>query len=147
MFSRSLLATSRNLPKKTNMRLVQRAFLGSSFSPPKVPNAWIGPKLKRLFLVGGTAGAVGSFVYYLSQDQDRVVDVFGESEHVPYLALHPERGGAKRLPISKYYIDDNTEHENKKERLVILGSGWGAISVIKNLDKDKYNVTLWVHWN
>ncbi|KAK4519381.1 uncharacterized protein ATC70_009616 [Mucor velutinosus] len=143
MFSRSLLATSKSLPRKTNVRLVQRAFLGSSSSSsPKVPNAWIGPKLKRLFLVGGTVGAVGSFAYYLSQDQDRVVGAFGESEHVPYLALHPERGGAKGLPISKYYIDDNTKHENTKERVVILGSGWGAISVIKNLDKDKYNVTV-----
>lgn len=139
MFSRSLL--TRNLTKTTKINLVQRAFLGSS-STPKAPNAWIGPKLKRLFLVGGAAGTVGGFAYYLSQDQDRIVSAFGEAEHVPYLALHPERGGAKGLPIAKYYIDDNTENENKKEKLVILGSGWGAISVLKNLDKDKYNVTL-----
>jgi NADH dehydrogenase len=139
MFSRSLL--TRNLTKNTKINLVQRAFIGSS-SKPKVLNAWIGPKLKQLFLVGGAAGTVGGFAYYLSQDQDRIVDAFGEAEHVPYLALRPERGGAKGLPISKYYIDDNTENENKKERLVILGSGWGAISVLKNLDKNKYNVTL-----
>ncbi|CEP19644.1 hypothetical protein [Parasitella parasitica] len=139
MFSRSLLA--RNLPKNPKINLTQRAFLGSS-SASKEPHAWIGPKLKRLFVAGGVAGTVGGFAYYLSQDRDRIVDAFGEAEHVPYLALHPERGGAKGLPISQYYIDDNTQHENKKERLVILGSGWGAISVVKNLDKDKYNVTV-----
>lgn len=138
MFSRTLLA--RNLPKNPKVTLPQRTFLSSS--KPKAANAWIGPKLKRLFLVGGAAGAVGGAAYYLSQDRDRLVEVFGEAEHLPYLALHPERGGAKGLPISKYYIDDNSEHEDKRERLVILGSGWGAISVLKNLDKDKYNVTL-----
>ncbi|KAI9483513.1 MAG: hypothetical protein EXX96DRAFT_476665 [Benjaminiella poitrasii] len=111
------------------------------------PNAWFGPKLKKLMLYTTVAGVSGGIVYYLSQDRDQFIDMFGAHERVPYLALHPKRGGAKGLPISTYYIDDTLEEQEKKDtqskpRLVILGSGWGAISVLKNLEKDKYNVTI-----
>lgn len=35
-----------------------------------------------------------------------------------------------------------SEIGNKKKNIVILGSGWGAVSVLKTLDTTKYNVTI-----
>ncbi|GAA5810668.1 hypothetical protein MFLAVUS_004094 [Mucor flavus] len=96
---------------------------------------------KKLGLVTAGLTAISSAAYYLSTDRDRFIEVFQEHQHPPYLALHPQRGGNKQLPVSNYYIDD-TQEENEKPRLVIIGSGWGAVSVVKNLDKEKYNVTI-----
>jgi len=46
------------------------------------------------------------------------------------LALHPERGGPKNLPIVRVQVDDEEDEENKrlaeKPRLVIVGGGWGV---------------------
>ena len=54
------------------------------------------------------------------------------AERVPLnpLALHPEKGGPKNLPIAKVLIDDDDSDENtkiaEKPRLVIVGGGWGV---------------------
>ena len=34
-----------------------------------------------------------------------------------------------------------TRNKEKKE-LLILGTGWGSVSVLKHIDRDKYNVTI-----
>ncbi|KIN04909.1 hypothetical protein OIDMADRAFT_101786 [Oidiodendron maius Zn] len=38
--------------------------------------------------------------------------------------------------------DDQVEPDPTKKNLVILGSGWGAVSLLKKLDTDLYNVTV-----
>ncbi|KAI7908056.1 uncharacterized protein BX663DRAFT_492830 [Cokeromyces recurvatus] len=105
-------------------------------------------RTKMLFYATLAGGLSGSVIYYLFRDQEQFIkDMLGAHERVPPLALHPKRGGLKNLPISDFYLDDTitsvtTEEDEEKPRLVILGSGWGAISVLKNLEKDKYNVTI-----
>lgn len=53
-------------------------------------------------------------------------------ERVPVhpLALKPERGGPKNLPIAKALVADEEDEENRKlaqkPRLVIVGGGWGV---------------------
>jgi NADH dehydrogenase len=46
------------------------------------------------------------------------------------LALNPERGGPKNLPIVRVQVDDEQDEENirlaGKPKLVILGGGWGV---------------------
>ena len=46
------------------------------------------------------------------------------------LALNPETGGPKDLPIAKVLVEDEEDEENKKlamkPRLVIVGGGWGV---------------------
>lgn len=46
------------------------------------------------------------------------------------LALHPERGGPKNLPIAHVLVDDEEDDEAKalseKPKLVIVGAGWGV---------------------
>lgn len=59
-------------------------------------------------------------------------------------SLNLKRGGPKNLPIANSFVDDE-ELGNSGEvrpRLVILGSGWGAVSLLKTLDKDNYDVTV-----
>ncbi|KAI9274556.1 pyridine nucleotide-disulfide oxidoreductase-domain-containing protein [Phascolomyces articulosus] len=77
----------------------------------------------------------------MTQDYLFLEEARGAHEQVHFLALHPGRGGAKNLPIVTHQLDDQVE-DQEKPRLVIIGSGWGAVSVLRNLDKDKYNVTV-----
>lgn len=126
---------SRKLFKKFATQ--QKALLSTS-----AKNAWLGPKLKRAILYTSGIFTTGGVAYYLSIDRDRMIEVFGAHEKVPPLAIYPKRGGLKQLPVTTYYLDDTIQKENTKPRLVIIGSGWGAVSVLKNLDKDKYNVTI-----
>lgn len=53
-------------------------------------------------------------------------------ERVPVspLALHPERGGPKNLPVVDVLLADEEDEEfrklNEKPKLVIVGGGWGV---------------------
>ncbi|ORY59695.1 uncharacterized protein BCR38DRAFT_412691 [Pseudomassariella vexata] len=70
---------------------------------------------------------------------------FGECQVSEY-ALSPRRGGPKNLPIAEVLIDDeDTEekrHQKSKPKLVILGSGWGSVAMLKQLNPDDYHVTV-----
>ena len=128
---------SRNIKKFTCNKNLQ-----TSFYSTQAKHAWFGPKLKRTVLY--TAGITGSagLIYYLSTDRDRMVEFYNSHERVPKQAIYPELGGAKNLPVATHLIDDTIEDKSQKPRLVIIGSGWGAVSVLKNLDKNKYDVTV-----
>lgn len=64
------------------------------------------------------------------------------------LALHPNPGGPKNLPILSHFVEENPDEEVakskslKKEKLVIIGGGWAAVSLLSTLDPDEYDVTL-----
>ena len=74
-----------------------------------------------VFAVGGAIFLHDAFTY-----TDRHV------ERVPVnpLALHPESGGPKNLPIARVLVGDEEDEVNqalsKKPRLVIVGGGWGV---------------------
>lgn len=65
-----------------------------------------------------------------------VHDVFTYNERhidrvpVDPLALHPDRGGPKNLPIASVLVDDDQDDEakalSKRPKLVIVGAGWGV---------------------
>ncbi|ODV89335.1 hypothetical protein CANCADRAFT_3963 [Tortispora caseinolytica NRRL Y-17796] len=59
------------------------------------------------------------------------------------LAINPRRGGPKNLPIVEYLLSEYdtsaNSHSCNLPRLVILGSGWGAVSTVKNLHKQAYH--------
>jgi NADH dehydrogenase len=61
-------------------------------------------------------------------------------------ALNPRRGGPKNLPIAEYFIDDDDTSDMKeqkhKPKLVILGTGWGSVALLKLLDAGDYHVTV-----
>ncbi|KJA27081.1 hypothetical protein HYPSUDRAFT_63340 [Hypholoma sublateritium FD-334 SS-4] len=62
------------------------------------------------------------------------------------LALHPDHGGPKNLPIARVLIDDEEDEEAQllaaKPKLVIVGGGWGAMGVLQTLHPGDYHVTL-----
>lgn len=70
------------------------------------------------------------------------------AEDIPVseLALNPRRGGPKNLPIAEVLIgDDDSEAmqaQKDKPRLVILGTGWGSIALLKELNPGDYHVTV-----
>ncbi|EKM55109.1 uncharacterized protein PHACADRAFT_183946 [Phanerochaete carnosa HHB-10118-sp] len=69
-----------------------------------------------------------------------------EGVPVEPLALHPERGGPKNLPIVKVYLSDVEDEEaselRTKPHLVIVGGGWGAMGVLNTLNPGDYHVTV-----
>ncbi|KAJ2203224.1 hypothetical protein IW145_004206, partial [Coemansia sp. RSA 521] len=76
----------------------------------------------------GTA-VLASAGYYVGKDE---IDAFDHEEPASELHLSPGQQ-FKGLPIIE------TESTGR-ERLVVLGSGWGAVAVLKTLDRDKYDV-------
>ncbi|KAG6814599.1 hypothetical protein H0H92_000128 [Tricholoma furcatifolium] len=62
------------------------------------------------------------------------------------LALRPECGGPKNLPIARVQVDDEQDAESRileqKPKLVIVGGGWGAMGVLKTLHVGDYHVTV-----
>lgn len=136
LFFPSLLKMFSRFSKRVNFQQHQKAFFTTNRA-----NAWIKPTIKKAVVYTTGVVGLGSAMYYLSTDRERTF--FLETrDKVPSLATHPDRGGLKQLPITTHYLEDTIDQENTKPRLVIIGSGWGAVSVLKNLDKDKYNVTI-----
>ncbi|KAL5511768.1 hypothetical protein ACEPAH_4986 [Sanghuangporus vaninii] len=90
-----------------------------------------------VLLLGGAIFLHDAFTY-----TDRHID------RVPVhpLALNPEVGGPKKLPVAKVLVGDEEDEENKKlmskPRLVIVGGGWGAMGVLSTLQPGQYHVTL-----
>lgn len=86
---------------------------------------------------------VGFFVYDATtyREHPSAVDI-----PVSELALNPRRGGPKNLPIAEALIGDQDNDEmveqKDKPRLVILGTGWGSISLLKQLNPGDYHVTV-----
>ena len=83
------------------------------------------------------------FIYdYTTYKDDASVDDIPVSE----FALNPRRGGPKNLPIVEHFVDDDdTPHkrdQKHKPKLVILGTGWGSVALLKQLNPDDYNVTV-----
>lgn len=127
MFTRSLikgggrLATTRSLVNNSTSLVLKNQFKKYSTStPPKVAkskSSTIGKIFRYTFYTAvisviGSAGLIGYKIYEESQPVDQV----------------------KQTPLFP--------NGEKKKTLVILGSGWGAISLLKNLDTTLYNVVI-----
>ena len=100
--------------------------------------AWMGISVT---VVGGAV--VLFFIYDATTYQiDPSVDELEISE----VALSPRRGGPKNLPIAEHLIDDDETPEKKcqkrKPKLVILGTGWGSVALLKTLHPDEYHITV-----
>ncbi|KAI0447374.1 pyridine nucleotide-disulfide oxidoreductase-domain-containing protein [Xylaria telfairii] len=94
--------------------------------------------------VGFVAVLFAAFFAYDSTTYKESV-TFGDC-HVSEAALDPPRGGPKNLPIIEALLDDDetdqAQEEKQKPRLVILGSGWGSVALLKQLNPDDYHVTV-----
>lgn len=67
--------------------------------------------------------------------------------HLDELALHPQTGGPKNLPILVPLANDEQDAQDarehaEREHLVVVGGGWGAVALLQSLDPGKYCVTV-----
>lgn len=96
-----------------------------------------------IFLVTTGVAIVGFFIYDASTYKD---DPSVEDIPVSELALTPKRGGAKNLPIAEHLLDDDDcqqmAAQKVKPKLVILGTGWGSMALLKTLNPGEYHVTV-----
>ncbi|KAH9820913.1 Pyridine nucleotide-disulfide oxidoreductase [Teratosphaeria destructans] len=93
-----------------------------------------------ILVAGGLV--VAFFIYDAStyRDEPEAFDV-----PVSEYALNPRRGGPKNLPIAEYFVDDDEpEFRDQKHRpkLVVLGTGWGSVALLKQLIPGEYHVTV-----
>lgn len=69
-----------------------------------------------------------------------------EQLHVPFDSVNPPIGGPEKLPILTHALDaydsESKIIESAKPKLVILGCGWGSVSLLNQLNKDDYDVTV-----
>ncbi len=96
-----------------------------------------------LFILTGAGLVFAFFVYDATtyKDNSTISDI-PVSEH----ALSPRRGGPKNLPIASILVDDEDSPEmaaqRDKPKMVILGTGWGSVALLKNLHAGDYHVTV-----
>ncbi|KAI5302694.1 hypothetical protein KEM56_000445 [Ascosphaera pollenicola] len=141
-------STDSTAPKKPELPKAGTPAEGAAKTLPKNESrlrryGWNIIAFSGLFALTATGLVVAFFVYdattYRTDASER--DVF-----VPESALRPQCGGPKNLPIADMLIDDGDGEEMMsqygKPRLVILGSGWGSVAMLKTLDPGAYHVTL-----
>ncbi|PGH35669.1 NADH dehydrogenase [[Emmonsia] crescens] len=96
-----------------------------------------------IFVVISGVLVAGFFVYDASTYHH---DLSSQDIPVSELALNPRRGGPKNLPIAEVLIDDHDSEVMReqwdKPKLVILGTGWGSVSLLKTLRPGDYHVTV-----
>ncbi|KAK5112596.1 hypothetical protein LTR62_003910 [Meristemomyces frigidus] len=95
-----------------------------------------------LFIITGGVLVLAFFVYdaYTYREDPDSFDL-----PVSEYALTPKRGGPKNLPIAEYYVsDDEPEFRDQKHKpkLVILGTGWASVALLKQLTPGEYHVTM-----
>ena len=95
------------------------------------------------FFLGTGALVVGFFVY----DATTYKETYASTDiPVSETALSPRRGGPKNLPIAECLVDDDDSPRNidqkGKPRLVILGTGWASVALLKSLHPGEYHVTV-----
>ncbi|KAJ5655824.1 hypothetical protein N7507_007774 [Penicillium longicatenatum] len=96
-----------------------------------------------IVFAGATIWVIGFFIYDAStyREYPSAVDI-----PVSELALNPRHGGPKNLPIADFLVGDYDSEsmleQKDKPRLVILGTGWGSIALLKNLNPGDYHVTV-----
>merc|ERR1711939_1039904 len=99
-------------------------------------------------LLGGSfivfSVAVGAFFLYDASTYRE--DPSYRDIQVSEIALSPRRGGPKNLPIAEVQIDDDDcaemQRQKDKPKLVILGTGWGSVALLKQLVPGDYHVTV-----
>ena len=120
-----------------------------STHPPPKPRSRLFRFTYRLFAYAGgfvliTGGLVVAFFLYDASTYRE--DLSYTDIPVSENALEPRRGGPKNLPIAEVLVDDDDCPENSRQKhkpkLVILGSGWGSVAILKTLNPEDYHVTV-----
>lgn len=105
--------------------------------------------LYRIFAYLGVFVAVGGGIvlaFFIYDATTYRTEPGSQDVQLSELALNPRRGGPKNLPIAEHLVDDDDSPEKKeqkhKPKLVILGTGWASVAILKGLHPDEYHVTV-----
>jgi NADH dehydrogenase len=125
MLRHRLLGLKRGHRLPTTLRR-QQSTLGSTVGSRSIKVAKYTGYLGLSTVVGVAVLTAGVLLH----DAFTYTDKHVERVPVSPLALHPERGGPKNLPVARVFMDDDADDENRKlatkPRLVIIGGGWGV---------------------
>lgn len=112
--------------------------------PPSVRNVIFKAFAYTGFFIISTGAAIVAFFIYDAttyREDPSAMDI-----PVSELALNPRHGGPKNLPIAEALLADQDSeammNQKDKPRLVILGTGWGSIALLKQLRSGDYHVTV-----
>ena len=136
MFSTACIARAAR-PRRPLHPAVARRFFATDVVPPKPPfqRTKMVAKVTTLLAVSSVVGILVVGVGILAHDAFTYNDRHVDRVPVNPLALNPERGGPKNLPIARVLMDDADDEEAKllagKPRLVIVGGGWGVRQLIQ----------------
>ena len=103
---------------------------------------------RSLAYTGGFILVAGGFVlvFFIYDASTYREDLSFSEISVSHEALNLKKGGPKNLPIAQELVDDDDCPENtrckNKPKLVIVGSGWGSVALLKTLNPDDYHVTV-----
>jgi NADH:ubiquinone reductase (H+-translocating) len=96
------------------------------------------------FTILGVGGLVATFFIYDASTYRSNLTI--EDVPVSETALSPRRGGPKNLPIADVLVDDEDcpemQAQKDKPKLVILGTGWGSVALLKTLNPGDYHITV-----
>ncbi|KAF2672164.1 FAD/NAD(P)-binding domain-containing protein [Microthyrium microscopicum] len=104
--------------------------------------------MRTFFYFGVVAGGIGSLViaFFIYDATTYREQPLIEAVPISSLALNPRRGGPKNLLIVEHFVDDDdceTKRNSKhKPKLVVLGTGWGSVALLKTLNPEEYHVTV-----
>ncbi|KAJ6502224.1 hypothetical protein C8R45DRAFT_819047 [Mycena sanguinolenta] len=153
-----MLAPLRARPRIQQLRCVlhspHRAFGSTSkrfnsapkSSPSLVSRSFTYARYTGYFCLSSVVGVFAVGAGFFVHDAFTYNEKHIERVPVSPLALHPETGGPKNLPIVRVAVDDEEDEEHKKlatkPKLVVVGGGWGAMATLQNLYPGDYHVTV-----
>lgn len=97
-----------------------------------------------LLVSSAALSMIGFFIYDATTYK---TDTKCDTIQVPQLAISPETGGPENLPILSTSLDSLDTNDKaviavNKPKLVILGSGWASVGILKSLRPGDYDVTV-----
>ena len=136
-----------SIPQQISASYTSKRIASTSLSPSK--HGRVFRLFYKVFAYAGgfiliSGGLVLAFFVYDASTYRE--DLSYTDIHVSQQALSPRRGGPKNLPIIETQMDDDDCAANvelkSKPKLVILGSGWGSVALLKVLHPGDYHVTV-----
>jgi len=137
MLTQAWRSAVRRHPQCSHVRIraqwIQRTFATEIPPPPKksaFQKTKTAAKFAGLFCLSSAFGVVAIGAGILAHDAFTYNERHIDRVPVNPLALKPELGGPKNLPIARVLVDDEEDEEAKlltvKPKLVIVGGGWGV---------------------
>mmetsp|Transcript_32925 Transcript_32925/g.48697 ORF Transcript_32925/g.48697 Transcript_32925/m.48697 type:complete len:617 (-) Transcript_32925:1236-3086(-) len=113
-------------------------------------------KNEKKYALRDVEGIQGAFVTESQQDESQIVDkesLKARMTRMTKLRAYPLFLAEKAAEIVEHAVDDvfktfktsdqyQDELEDRREKVVVLGTGWGAASFLKDIDTSKYEVTV-----